>query len=208
MSPLAHLSPFQTWSSRQMVVAYASLAFSPWGAGSEKLVALRHRSASCFTLLLSNLECCALGLQLCPGISVWKETQCATLALSPGSSVWKACVAGHGNPLRWGKGREMRTCCQPPQRCVLVNGRHKAQISSLNANFCYIKHKSRWWLKYKFKSVFCSRTDNCCSKHKQLWQMNAFWCVCKTNVNPSHKVSAISASISDVCLFIWLNVWP
>lgn len=62
---------------QQMVVAYAVLALTPWGAGSEKLFALRHRSVSCFPLLLSNPECTTWGLLLCPGISVWKEIQCA-----------------------------------------------------------------------------------------------------------------------------------
>lgn len=83
---------------RQMVVAYAGLALSPWGAGSEKLVALRHRSVSCFPLLLSNPECSTWGLQLCPGISVWKETQCVTRAYST-SFFWL-----YGKPLQQGVG--------------------------------------------------------------------------------------------------------
>ena len=95
----------QCW---QMVVAYAGLAFSPWGAGSEKLVALRHRSVSCFPLLLSNPECCTWGLQLCSGISIWKETQCDSGAYCS-CFLWlcgKPLQQGVGIPSHQGKGQE------------------------------------------------------------------------------------------------------
>lgn len=95
---------------RQMVVAYAGLAFSPRGVGSEKLVALRHRSVSCFPLLLSNSECSTWGLQLCPGISVWKETQCVTRAYCS-SFFWlyeKPLQQGVGIPSTRAKGRSWR----------------------------------------------------------------------------------------------------
>ena len=83
---------------QQMVVAYVGLAFSPWGAGFEKLFALRHRSVSCFPLMLSNPGRSTWELQLCSEISLREETQCATRANS-NNFLWP-----HGGPLQQGVG--------------------------------------------------------------------------------------------------------
>lgn len=120
----------QCW---QMVVAYAGLAFSPWGAGSEKLVALRHRSVSCFSLLLSNPECSTWRLQLLPGISVWKETQCVSRAFS--SDVYWL----YGKPLQQGVGIPST---RAKGRRPITNYNSSVYCLSLTLSLCY-SHKYR-----------------------------------------------------------------
>lgn len=81
----------QCW---QMVKAYAGSAFPPRGAGSEKFIALRHRSVICLPLPISNPESSTSGLFSVLGSAFERKS-----SVEPWSRMWKPLNQGNREDL-------------------------------------------------------------------------------------------------------------
>lgn len=77
----------QCW---QTVKAYAGSAFPPWGAGSEKFIALRHRSVICLPHPISNPESSTSGLVAVLGSAFGRKSN-----VEPWRKTWKTLNRGN-----------------------------------------------------------------------------------------------------------------